>query len=110
MSTKNVATQQVNATVVNGPSAADIVNSLLYAYGRHNLPVRFTVDWVNNVTRHRKNVEFDVNIVGVIYESGSPGMFIIKFYIVGLAELGLCEGFYNANRRTGTLAMTIPEA
>lgn len=104
----DTATTLFSATVTDGPNAADIVNSLLYAYSPRKLPVHFTVDIANSAVGYQRGVEFDANIVSVTYESGSPGMLIIKFYVVSHTGWGLCEGFYNANRRTGTFAMNMP--
>ena len=97
----DTATTLFSATVTDGPSAADIVNSLLYAYSPRKHPVHFIVD----IAGYQRGVEFEANIVSVTYESVSPGMLIIKFYVVSHTGWGLCEGFYNANRRTGTFAM-----
>ena len=103
----DTATTLFSATVTDGPSAADIVNSLLYAYSPRKHPVHFIVDMdiANSAVGYQRGVEFEANIVSVTYESGSPGMLIIKFYVVSHTGWGLCEGFYNANRRTGTFAM-----
>ena len=103
----NSANTLLSVTVVGGPNAADIADSLFSAYSQHKLPVRFTVDIADPAVGYLKGVEFDANITGVTYESGFPGLFIIKFYVVNHVRWGLCEGFYNANQRTGTFAMNM---
>ena len=96
------------ATVTSGPSAVDIANSFLYAYSAHKIPVTFTVDIVVDGVMYR-GVQFEASIMSVSYESGAPGMFIITFFVTkGYAGRGTrCSGFYNANRRTGTLSIEL---
>ena len=105
MSTSN-AVIEATLTVTNGPSAADLVNSLLYAYSPRKLPVAFTADTVVAGEAIR-GMEFEASIIGISYESGSPGMLIVDLYITkGYDGRGSrCHGFYNANTRSGTLSL-----
>ena len=100
----------LSAIVTNGPSADAVIDSLKYAFKARKLPVHFTVDIQHSAVGYQRGVEFDANIIGVSYESGAPGMLIIEFQIVGKSsygQWGICKGFYNANRRTGTFELNM---
>lgn len=93
-------------TVIDGPNAADVTNCLLYAYSPRPMFVQFKCE-VSGLGQGRQTTEFDAVITAVKYESGSPGLFLIEFFPIGFSGWSNGHGYYNANRRRGTLEMTV---
>ena len=92
-------------TVIDGPNAADITNCLLYAYSPRPMLVHFKCK-IDVPGYARDTTAFDAVITAVKYESGAPGMFLIEFFPIGSSSWTNGNGYYNANRRSGTLEMT----
>lgn len=86
--------QKVEHFVINdGPNADLTVDAYKYAYAPGgDFRVSFSNIGHNRVVSHRAQV------VGLEYESGARGMFLIKVNIPGYKT---SKGFYNANRREG---------
>lgn len=84
----------------NGPNADRVLDGLKYAFNDSvTISTVFTVRKREAQARGTLSWQLvDVQIIGVSYESGVPGMFLLKVNIPGFNS---STGYYNANTRQG---------
>ncbi len=91
--------------IVDGPGAGATMDAFKYAYSKsHDFDVNFSLRETSDET----TISSMAQVVGLSYESGSDGMFIITMH-VHIEPFGLCiaNGFYDAQRRNGYIDVTI---
>lgn len=98
--------QPVHIQITDGPSADKVLDAVKYAYDKTvtmkpwfeilldaKTPAPYT-----SSKPERTRILAD-KIVGISYESGAPGMFILTMYALD----GTYEAFYNASTRKGAM-------
>lgn len=108
MSTTTSKVIETTFSITKGPSASDITNSLLYAFSPNKLYLSFTGE-ARDEDMTPWTLSFEAVAVGVAYESGAPGMLLVRLRAANGYEkiLGKVVGFYNANTRRGTLQIEL---
>jgi hypothetical protein len=89
--------------IADGPGIGETVDAFKYAYSKsHEFSVTFTLSEESRPA----TIACAAKVVGLNYESGSDGMFIIVMHISGPGIRGEAKGFYDANRRRGYVDIT----
>jgi|GEM_PF-6273386 len=109
MNTTNSTSESMQ--IVGGPSAAELIDAFKYAFDKERkFRVKFSERGMLMVAHNGKPLEEKmympqpviVQIIGLMYESGTPGMFLFRANITdGSYRKGTVKGFYDANKRGG---------
>ena len=82
--------------IVNGPTDRDIMLSFMYMYDENaDVRVKFTVQ------EGRLKYSILAKVAAVAYESGQRGQLLIELRTQGKVY----KGYYDANKRRGTLSL-----
>jgi hypothetical protein len=95
--------------IVDGPGAVETVDAFKYAYSKsHDFSVTFDLkdESQRQPAASQTTITCTAKVVGLNYESGSDGMFIITMHVSGPGIRGEAKGFYDANRRRGYVDIT----
>jgi len=75
----------------SNPDTAAMIDAFIHAYSEPRKTVEFTIQYPD-----KSMTVVDVQILGLTYESGMPGMFLVK----GQGE-GVNNFFYDSNCKSG---------
>jgi hypothetical protein len=105
MNTTNSTSESMQ--IVGGPSAAELIDAFKYAFDKsREFRISFKTRGGKLVLEADKERfllrTFSVQITGLGYESGTPGMLLFTGNITGgLHKTGAIKGFYDASQRGG---------
>ena len=98
-----MSTSSVKIKIVNGSSADKVIDALKYAFDeKHRLKIELNLQReAGNLTDSRLRQKVYAQVIGVEYESGTYGMFVLKVNMTAFGMSGMFRLFYNANTREG---------
>lgn len=90
--------------IVGGPTHSALCDALEYAYNTEN-PHTVTFSVVRPPYGNGIRYHVQAKVVGLLYESGAPGMFMVTLLPLDCPFLnkGLTTGFYNVRAQRGYL-------
>lgn len=97
-----MSTSSVKTKIVNGSNADRVIDALKYAFDKKHphkieLVLQREVEHTGSVLRQKVYAR----VLGVEYESGTFGMFVLKVNMTAFGISGMFRLFYNANTREG---------
>ncbi len=106
-----MTTTKVQYEILDGPAADRIIDSYKYAFTK-DVTVEVELTLTPRDSRLRGKLtqrKISATVIGLRYESGTPGMFILWVNTSLPKHVQVQEGgFYNANTRKGTLIFEVP--
>lgn len=97
-----MSTSSVKIEIVDGSNADRVVDAFKFAFDKkYRLKIELTLQREIKHTGSVLRQKVQARVIGVEYESGTYGMFVLKVNMTAFGMSGMFLLFYNANTRKG---------